>query len=748
MTLNFPKRFVINGTEWNNNPLRFDVNCFQCSGSPSWQDIILSGNTALTLLNAKEDGLNYLKLFGGTEQRNIPKEYTQASYLSKNYNGVTDDTVYFDTGFIPQGNEVIEIDFTITQKPSVSPKFVVLFGARTGAVATSNLNYWLGINYNLQLIARFGTVNVSETIYIVTDKKYHCVIDLPNCTISIDGNTYLFTDSVVSNITKSIYLFYLNGDSGLTQDGVATISNFKIKRNGTVVYTAIPTTNVGIYDTVSRTLNTTILGTSGTITAGNAITPTPETPMDIVSNNGALKVSPNLFNKSTADANRIYGYFQNTGTQWNWAELGFSVRIPCKPNTTYIARYNGNETQAVLGFGSTDNDTIPTDQQTTVQVTQAIRQNNPTTNTPITITTGANDKWLIVAYNITEPQHSDMADNLQIEVGSTATPYMPYGIYTDGTIETVEAHSKNLYGGNYWALNIISSKASVYREIQGDTWTTDGTGRGMGKIIQVKPNTQYIFNITSSAVGASIIVTEYANRQDVTSSSLSLQSWSTTVGNKNTFTTTAQTHYIVVGVWAYPTPASGQQMTCVNPQLEEGSTATDYEPYYYGGSATAEILLSLGDYKDEQNVTSGAVTRNIGIKALDGSEQWSYYSVTQGNLFRIVMSDSVSDSKNVLGVLCNQYKVVGNRTDLTLSGTARNYDFINNNYTDLTDWKAYLAQQYANGTPIIVAYPLEEATTESVTPQPLGIQAGTNIVEITQASIDNLPLEVSYKGTI
>lgn len=53
-----------------------------------------------------------------------------------------------------------------------------------------------------------------------------------------------------------------------------------------------------------------------------------------------------------------------------------------------------------------------------------------------------------------------------------------------------------------------------------------------------------------------------------------------------------------------------------------------------------------------------------------------------------------------------------------------------------------------SGTPVIIVYPLAEPKTETVAHQHLGIQAGTNIVEITQASIDNLELEVSYKGTV
>ena len=64
------------------------------------------------------------------------------------------------------------------------------------------------------------------------------------------------------------------------------------------------------------------------------------------------------------------------------------------------------------------------------------------------------------------------------------------------------------------------------------------------------------------------------------------------------------------------------------------------------------------------------------------------------------------------------------------------------------DWKAFLTNQYNAGTPVIVIYQLAEPTTETVTGQHLTTQAGTNIVEITQASMDNLPLEVSYKGTV
>lgn len=76
-----------NGTEV--PTLQFYKKGFRLNGSatPSWQDIILSGNTALTLVNAKANGLNYLKLFSGTEQSLLPDTYQL--YTSVEANGVT-----------------------------------------------------------------------------------------------------------------------------------------------------------------------------------------------------------------------------------------------------------------------------------------------------------------------------------------------------------------------------------------------------------------------------------------------------------------------------------------------------------------------------------------------------------------------------------------------------------------------------------------------------------------------------------
>ena len=62
-----------------------------------------------------------------------------------------------------------------------------------------------------------------------------------------------------------------------------------------------------------------------------------------------------------------------------------------------------------------------------------------------------------------------------------------------------------------------------------------------------------------------------------------------------------------------------------------------------------------------------------------------------------------------------------------------------NTIPSVNSWKQWLADQYAQGTPVIIVYPLAEPATEQVTPQTLAGSSAT----VTAGSIDNLPIESS-----
>lgn len=167
-------------------------------------------------------------------------------------------------------------------------------------------------------------------------------------------------------------------------------------------------------------------------------------------------------------------------------------------------------------------------------------------------------------------------------------------------------------------------------------------------------------------------------------------------------------------------------------------------------TATAQPLLNVDDYKDEQNVTTGAVTRNVGIKVLDGTEGWASYQSGVCWAASSFIKDKVSGNYRSFSTHYGWTSADASRMQnnkFLLHGTER-LCIKDDRFETVTGFRQFLADQYNAGTPVIIVYPLATPTTETVTGQTLHIQAGTNVVEITQASIDNLPLEVSYKGTI
>lgn len=174
-----------------------------------------------------------------------------------------------------------------------------------------------------------------------------------------------------------------------------------------------------------------------------------------------------------------------------------------------------------------------------------------------------------------------------------------------------------------------------------------------------------------------------------------------------------------------------------------------------GSSATCQPLLSVGTYKDSQNITNGSITRNVGVKVLDGSEDWRLYSSTRdvclydtvdaykpASPMAILSTHFAGSSQSTLQQSANTIRLTYGNSDfgifsIRLEGTSAD------NAVD--ELKQFLASQYAAGTPVIVVYPLATPTIETVTGQTLTITQGTNIVT-AEGSVDDLELEVSYKA--
>lgn len=483
-------------------------------------------------------------------------------------------------------------------------------------------------------------------------------------------------------------------------------------------------------------------------------TPTPDAPMDIVSNNGALKYSANMANVNAQTA--LVGYYISasgvvTADSYNWIYQDY---IPVSPNTTYTLTMSSPVYYVSISEYSTASDSG-----------FVIRKAGSSgANTTFTITTGATTNFIRFGANLDRTRitlEAVLAINWQLNTGNSM-PYQPYvagGLYTDGTVETINAHSKNLL--DMADENIVIGK---YINSQGAE-QNDNANFYNSKFIPVSPNTIYTWSTSTSVRYISFM--EYDSSKTFLRRTL-IGSSSTPAGTSGSITLTANTAFVLVGSNLTMQPITLDAVKAISWQFEEGATATEYHQYYDGGTATAEMLLKIGDYTDVQEILSGAITRKVGVLVLDGTENLVVANQTYiksdatdayFNLSQAVSGNTVS--------LCNQLKYSTNSIWSSV-GFPDRFRFnnkqlhlnVNNASLGITDYtqettssanaklKAWLAAQYNAGTPVIIVYPLATPTTESVTGQTLQVTDGDNVLEITQASLTGLELEAQYNAAV
>lgn len=168
-------------------------------------------------------------------------------------------------------------------------------------------------------------------------------------------------------------------------------------------------------------------------------------------------------------------------------------------------------------------------------------------------------------------------------------------------------------------------------------------------------------------------------------------------------------------------------------------------------TASAADLFAVNDYKDTQEIIGGTVKRNVGIKVLDGTESgWALSDSGTTHRFRGVKPTDCHTPASRAPSVCTHFKYVstGSAVGGMFIGASQYWYFIHTDQTidTVEEWTAWLASQYAQGTPVIVFYPLAEETTEQVSGQPLRTSEGTTIIDVT-AEFDDIELVCEYKGT-
>lgn len=512
-----------------------------------------------------------------------------------------------------------------------------------------------------------------------------------------------------------------------------------IESNGTqYIDTGILLSNTDVFEIAFQSLNMLETPVMGAISGGTSYTST-----------GNLSVTYTMIIGLSAYSVYCDGAAGNSNYSWNGGNRADGLK--------HTIKYNGlNIAPTLDGVSMTQVGTHTLTENTPTVTTWLFGRNNTSTGTLSQsgvriydfhiqgkghfIPAKRNSDNVLGMYDTVSGQFFTNQGTGDFVAGNTVSD--PVEIYTDGAVETINAHGTNLLDlancvdGYYYNPNGVYSEASAVR---------------LSNFVKVKANETY----TVFVYGLKGSVNVRVNLFDTNKNWLSQQATPSTLNQYTAITITAtQDGYLAFSA-NFVTTGS-----CIDwgvSQVVRGAytvaTMPEYQPYYDGGTATAEMLLKVGNYQDEQEILSGAITRKVGVKVLDGTETWELGAGTSESSFYVYSDNVISGRKNgATGSLVSHFEVL---TSSILGTTGKCFLGVSTqrvNFTiapalanSVSAFKQWLAAQYTAGTPVIVVYPLAEPTTESVAGQTLQVTDGDNVLEITQASLTGLELEAKYK---
>ena len=142
----------------------------------------------------------------------------------------------------------------------------------------------------------------------------------------------------------------------------------------------------------------------------------------------------------------------------------------------------------------------------------------------------------------------------------------------------------------------------------------------------------------------------------------------------------------------------------------------NFQKYFKSTALISNPLCSIKTYKDILNLATGQITRAIKKRLLTGEENISYTEAQGHSRFNILEMYATSDYTSGFCTHYNYYYAFQNYNIYHSSvNTDTNVYIIDDNYTSAADFKAYLAAEYADGTPVTIWYILETPETEQIT---------------------------------
>lgn len=298
----------------------------------------------------------------------------------------------------------------------------------------------------------------------------------------------------------------------------------------------------------------------------------------------------------------------------------------------------------------------------------------------------------------------------QCSQASTPTPTVPVEVEEFGD-KTVNLYNDSTTTDGY---RIYWNNGNPYPDANAAT----------SDYIPVTPGTTY-------SLSTAIYIAGYdSNKTFLGTWSSSSSSWSKTGGNLNSsITPTNDCYYLKLIAYNKATLHN-------NFMLNSGSTVLPYEPYgtykipITSAGQTKHIILSeplrkIGSYADTVD-NDGTLTRRIKKIVFDGTENWGLSSLSA----ILSLSDDVVYNEGV----CTHYvldRSVTIRFSIYAHGSGDGvFIYDSERQATIDAWKAWLATQYANNTPVTIYCVLRTPTTESVTAPTIPTSSGFSNIEI------------------
>lgn len=437
-------------------------------------------------------------------------------------------------------------------------------------------------------------------------------------------------------------------------------------------------------------------------------TPTPDSPVPVITTTGenVVKVCrKNIFDPSDYDSLTANG--DGTYKTNKYYTVSNVVKLQLLPSTSYTLSVRQNGELNGTGFSCEYNGTWLNTQSGSR-----------------TFTTDATGKYTLKLGSSSYPAVGNYNFVFQLELGSTATTYEPY---------QAQEYEVNL-GKNL--VNVENSNEITYAGYNNFT-LSDGaittTGNTLtGFKVKVSPNTQYTAQVyTTGTTGTKALrLREYsAEPTDWTTNFIQQTAESTTFGatTSKTITTSATTKWLLISVYA---DASGIVFSKI--QLELGSTATTYAPYF-----TPIELCKIGTYQDYiyKSGDDWYIHKEVGKVVLDGTETWN----TSGNqYYTSVLQSVVAPTPNTSTLLgySQYFQIVGynhqSATNLAFHPN-KNLQMINTNYATKDDWTTWLSSN-----PTTVYYALATATDTQITNSALISQLNAILSAYLYQGVNNI----------